>query len=203
MADGFKVTVDFKGVEKLCTRLKKELATIKGVKAGYFEGDAYPPDRGGLELAKNALIQEYGATIHIPEQRRTIYRSYNEKSGEFNRKGRFVKKDKGNFAQDVVIPAHDVKIPPRPFMRNAIDKDEAKWARALQDGMEKELSLRQCMKNVGVEMQNSIADSIDEMQEPPNARSTIRHKKGSNNPLEDTGLLKNSVSYEVIKNDTH
>ena len=158
MADGFKVTVDFKGVEKLCTRLKKELATIKGVKAGYFEGDAYPPDRGGLELAKNALIQEFGSSVN--------------------------------------------NIPSRPFMRNAVDKDEAKWARALQDGMEKELSLRQCMKQVGVEMQNSIADSIDEMQDPPNAPATIR-KKGSNHPLINTGLLKNSVSYEVIKNDTH
>lgn len=199
MAGKFDVKVDLKGVQKLCTRFKKELSTVKGVKAGYFEGDAYP---NGLEVAKNALIQEYGAKIHVPEQHRTIYRSLNEKNGQFNRNGRFVKKKKSNFAQDVVIPAHDVVIPPRPFMRNAVQKDQATWAKVLQDSMEKGLSLRKCMKNVGVAMQTSIAKSINEIQDPPNAPSTVR-KKGSAKPLVDTVYLKNSIAYEVIKHDTH
>lgn len=155
MAGGFEVTVDFKGVEKMCERLKKELATAKGVKAGYFKGNAYP---NGWEYAKNALTQEFGSQTN--------------------------------------------NIPPRPFMRNAVDKDEGKWGRIFQDQMERELPLFQCLKQVGIAMQNSIAASIDRMEEPPNAPSTIR-QKGSAHPLIDMGRLKNSAAYEVIKNDTH
>ena len=52
-----KVEFDIKDVKKLCDKLKKQLKTVKGARAGYIKDKAYP---NGFSLIKNALVQEYG-----------------------------------------------------------------------------------------------------------------------------------------------
>lgn len=57
-----KVKIDISEVEKWSEDLKEELQSVKGARAGYYKNQAYPD---GLQIAENALIQEYG-TDRIP-----------------------------------------------------------------------------------------------------------------------------------------
>jgi len=54
---------------------------------------------------------------------------------------------------------------------------------------------------VGLLGEKAVADvknKIDAISEPPNAQSTIDKKRGSTNPLVDSGLLRQSVSWERV-----
>lgn len=67
----FKVEIHTEKLDEFAKDLEKELKSVKGAKAGFYEGKKYP---NGLEVAQNALIQEYG-TDKIPARpfmRRTI-----------------------------------------------------------------------------------------------------------------------------------
>ena len=73
----FKVQIHTEELDKYVKDLKEELKSVKGAKAGWFEGKKYP---NGLEIAENALIQEYG-TDKIPPRpfmRRTIEKHQDE-----------------------------------------------------------------------------------------------------------------------------
>lgn len=150
----FKVTFDITGVNKLCEKLKKELKSVKGARAGYIHDKRYP---NGLSLVQNALIQEFG-TEHIP---------------------------------------------PRPFLRNTIKRNEKKWANFLKEyfnaNMDGHMTLKMIALNIALMMQGDIQKSILSNTPPPNKPSTIR-QKGSSKTLIDTGLLLNSVQSEVITN---
>lgn len=61
-----------------------------------------------------AAIHQLGGTIKREARQQTIYRHYDKRAGELSR--RFVKKGKSNFAQDVQVKAHDIKMPARPFL---------------------------------------------------------------------------------------
>ena len=89
-------------------------------------------------------------------------------------------------------------IPERPFFRNAVDG----LTRTLPD-----LVLRE-FRNGGFNLDdasiNRISEaavsavqvSITELDDPPNAPSTIR-RKDSSSPLQDKGTLRRSVAYKV------
>lgn len=58
MAKGnIKLRIDISEVKKWSEDLKEELQSVKGARAGYYKNQAYPD---GLQIAENALIQEYG-----------------------------------------------------------------------------------------------------------------------------------------------
>lgn len=149
----FKVTFDIKEVDRLCERLKKELKSVKGARAGYIKDKAYP---NGLSLIQNALIQEFGTST----------------------------------------------IPPRPFLRNTIKRNEQKWVKYIKEmfdpNMDGNMPLKVIALNIALKMQRDIQASILSNTPPPNKPSTIR-RKGSSRTLIDTGLLLNSVQSEVIK----
>lgn len=192
----YSTRVDMREVERMLEKLGKQLKNAPaGVKAGYFEGKAYP---NGLTLEKNALIQEYGETIKIPEHEQKIYKSYNEKRQNFNKNGRFEKKSQANFAQSVTIPEHTITIPPRPFLRNAMETNEEHFHKVFKQSIQRGKTVRQALRLVGQQMRNAIIESINTTLTPPNAKSTIK-SKGSSHPLIDSGTLRNSVGYEVIE----
>lgn len=146
------IKLDTSRIEKYLDDLVKKIATskYKGIKAGYFQGQKYA---NGFELAKNALLQNFG----------------NE------------------------------KIPPRPFLTNALDFNKKNWQHLFIKNLKKDMSLAQNLKITGVQMRNDIRKEIDRTVEPANSPSTIKIKKSSH-PLFDTGLLKTSVMSELIKN---
>lgn len=89
------------------------------------------------------------------------------------------------------------KVPPRPFFTYTIEKNKKKWLRLLKDGIIKYKNDK-ALHRVGEVIKNDITKSIIQFSSPPNALSTIK-KKGSSNPLIDTGLLAKSVEFKIIK----
>lgn len=91
-------------------------------------------------------------------------------------------------------------IPPRPFMRFAMEngvgdfKREAKiQARRVLAG---ETTMNGALSRIGLNGVDHIQESIKGLRSPANAQSTIE-QKGSDNPLIDTGEMRQSVTFEV------
>ena len=89
-------------------------------------------------------------------------------------------------------------IPERPFFRNALAESERSVGRILQAGLDTKKMVvgERLAGRVGAHVQGKIQDSITALKEPPNAPETVR-RKGSSDPLLDTGTLRNSVAWEV------
>lgn len=95
------------------------------------------------------------------------------------------------------------KIPSRPFMRNSFDKNKANINTIIDTEYNKVLSgyvdIKKSLGRVGAWYQGVVQSEITNLTEPPNAPSTIE-KKGSSNPLIDTGRMRASIRHvEVIK----
>lgn len=88
------------------------------------------------------------------------------------------------------------KIPMRPFLRNAIAKNERKWGDSVKTALIGTNDGEKALKMLGEIMRGDIVLSLTNLNTPPNAPSTIK-QKGSSNPLIDTGLLRNSISWEL------
>lgn len=94
-----------------------------------------------------------------------------------------------------------VNIPSRPFMRDSVDKHmesikhmlKAQKEALLEGGTAKEI-----LNTVGLFQQDLIQTEIEQGDFVANAYSTIK-KKGSDKPLIDTGTMKNSVHYQIVK----
>lgn len=91
-------------------------------------------------------------------------------------------------------------IPERPFMRNAMKNNLAKYKRALRAGAKDVLmgtsSLTQVLNKLGIMAQGDIQQEITSLRDPPNAPSTIA-RKGSSNPLIDTGAMRQAVTWKL------
>lgn len=173
----FNVKFDISGVNKLCDKLKKDLQSVKGARAGYIKRKKYP---NGLDVGKNALIQEYGAVIHVTDKMRKWFAA----------QGYPLKRT-----------TTEIVIPPRPFLRKAL-KGHKEWVKyvnemfdANQDG---HITLKQIAMNVALMMQDAIQEAISSNIPPENSAMT-RERKKSSSTLIDTGLLRSSVQSEVIK----
>ena len=103
--------------------------------------------------------------------------------------------------KDVTTVARDndqgtKKIPERPFMIPAGNKAANKTinikVHTIAGGMDEQQSL----SRAGVMFKNAIQKEITNLKEPPNAESTIL-KKGSSNPLIDTGLMRSKVKWKL------
>lgn len=189
-----KLKIDFGEIEDQLKDLKKELGKgTMGARAGYLEAEER---QDGTKESVVALANEFGATITIPEKQSTVYKKIKD-DGSYALGGRFVKRKKSNFAQDVVIPEHTVTIPPRPFMRNAREGLEKKLQKVVQSGLEREESMSRILMQCGIAMRNAIVESIDSNIQPGNAPSTIK-RKGSSHTLIDTGQLRSSVQSSLI-----
>lgn len=91
-----------------------------------------------------------------------------------------------------------LKIPMRPFFRNAITKNSKKWFAILGDELKTSGNAEFALNRLGEIAKGDIMQSITAIKTPPNAESTIK-QKGSSNPLIDTGFLRASVNYKVTK----
>lgn len=93
-------------------------------------------------------------------------------------------------------------IPERSFIR-ATTKEKRKEIVELQEKLLKkiqsgEMKVDQALDQVGTFVAGLISKKIVDIKSPPNSPETIK-RKGSSNPLIDTGQLKNSITWEVNK----
>lgn len=187
---------DMTGGEKLqkyLEELENNLSSGTGLKVGFLEGATYPD---GTSVPMVAAVQEFGGSIDIPARTQTIYRRFNERTGNID-DYRFVKASKANLAQIVQIPAHTITIPSRPFFRQMLAEKSPAWGADMAEIMKlSDYDAKKTLSLMGERIVGQLKESITNMDEPPNAYSTAR-KKGFNNPLIDTGHMQSSVDYEV------
>ena len=88
-------------------------------------------------------------------------------------------------------------VPQRDFMGLAIDGIKVKTQPILKAAMQAD-DPDKLLNAAGLAAQAEIQRAIIDLQDPPNADSTIEAKRSSN-PLIDTAHMKNSVTYVVRK----
>lgn len=95
------------------------------------------------------------------------------------------------------------KIPERSFMRSTFDEKLGSIKTLMDRQWEKfirgETTIFRALSRIGMEHETDVKQKIRDLKTPPNAPSTIA-KKGSDNPLIDTGAMVNSVRYVVKAN---
>lgn len=172
--------------------IARGLESGKTLKVGFLEGATYPD---GTPVAKVAAVNEFGGTIDVPAREQTLYFRYNERTGRIGQK--FVKSAKANFAQTVMIPAHTITVPARPYFRSMIAQNSPEWGKAMIAALEASgYEARTALALLGEQIKGELQQSIISLVSPGNAASTIR-EKGFDNPLIHTSHMLNSVDYSV------
>lgn len=88
-------------------------------------------------------------------------------------------------------------IPPRPFFRNMVQKNQDHWQQDLIDLLRANgYSARVAFEKMGLELKAELQESINDFTSPGNAPSTIA-RKGFDKPLIDTGFMRDSVDFRV------
>ena len=98
-----------------------------------------------------------------------------------------------------------VDIPARPFMRLTLNHHGDEWTElfakeTLKVALNPNGNIDDIYKVVGKQMVNDMKDTINKLSQPANAPLTA-DRKGFNNPLVDTGILRDSIDYFVINKE--
>jgi hypothetical protein len=153
--------------------VKKQLELINGtgVEVGVLKG----------EHAWLAGIHEYGCTINVTPKMRAWFRH----------QGVHLKKS-----------TTQIHIPERSFIRTGYDQNRdqvlSKAGKLLADVAEGKMTARGCYQAVGLELSSKIKDYAIGLQSPPNSGFTTG-RKGSSNPLVDTGDMIGGITWRVAK----
>lgn len=176
----------------------------------------------GEEMIMIATTHEFGATINHPGgQPFYIVDPTNDKwrskmftpKGKLNKRGKSVSAasavlsdgsmmvflPKGKKGMGVTKP-HEIVIPARPFISTTMDAKEQEIQQRIEQLtdqlFEGKTTPNKILTDLGIRMERAIKRTIRVLRTPPNAPSTIM-KKGSSNPLIDTGAMVQSIRYEV------
>lgn len=99
--------------------------------------------------------------------------------------------------------APNKNIPVRSFMRSSYDENREEINRVIEKSYDGILAGKETvywsLQKIGVWFTAKVQKKIRDLREPPNAPSTIA-RKGSSNPLIDTGQMIQSVQHEVVIN---
>ena len=89
-----------------------------------------------------------------------------------------------------------IRVPKRSFMIPAGDKAANKTINITVNSIAGSMDESQALSRAGIMFKNAIQREITNLKEPPNALSTIL-KKGSSNPLIDSGDMRKSVKWKL------
>jgi hypothetical protein len=181
-------------------KMMKSLDRLMGldVLVGIPSDKASRDDDGPLNNAQIGYIQTYGSTIQVPEKEASVNR----------RNGKFSKAKKATSTTSHTVPAHEIVIPPRPFLEPGVVNAEPKTTPRLAKAMRAVLSGDSAgaeieLNKAGLEAVSSVRSVITGGIAPELAESTKRRRRAKGRtgetPLLDTGELNNSISYVVRK----
>lgn len=92
------------------------------------------------------------------------------------------------------------RIPERSFMRSTFDEKSGQLLSQMNmqygNVLAGRKTIRQALSFVGMVHETDIKTKIRDLKIPPNAEYTIKKKK-SDNPLIDTGTMRNSIRYVI------
>ena len=89
-------------------------------------------------------------------------------------------------------------IPARRWLDTGAESGTQEYLDTVREGIEDGLDSKRIMARVGLEVEGAIKQYITDLDSPPNAAFTVR-KKGSSNPLIDTGNMRDSVTSTVVR----
>lgn len=89
-----------------------------------------------------------------------------------------------------------IGVPERPFMIPAGNKAANKTINITVQSIAGGMDESQALSRAGIILKNAIQKEITNIKEPPNSPATIA-KKGSSNPLIDTGKMRQSVKWKI------
>jgi DNA-binding protein H-NS len=166
-------------------------------------------DKGLADIFKEvekfkSLCVKVGVTEDVGSQLGKHFETKTSKSGKKTK--RKVQNTSGptiaEYATWNELGTADGRIPPRPFVRGWIDNNREQIGKTLEklyglvsDG---KLDAMTAIERLGRYGESGVKSYIRNGTFTPNADSTIA-KKGSSKPLIDTGTLRNSIRYQVIK----
>lgn len=188
------IEIDLIGFQELEDAVSKELGKLRSgkfVTVGIHE-DAGAAESGDITMASLGAVHEFGADIDHPGG--TSY-GYATKAAAERDEVRFLKKGSGYMELGVTGP-HKIKIPARPWLEPGVISATDEIMRAIETGIAADQSMDQILETAGVVAAGAVKVYMTELKTPPNAPSTIK-KKGSANPLIDTGAMRASVNYKV------
>lgn len=95
-------------------------------------------------------------------------------------------------------------IPARPFMRDSVDAHIGEIANFMDTMLEKiifdGMDAKEVLEQIGIFQKGLMQKELSRGNFKPNAPATIA-KKGSAQPLIDTGRMRQSISYEIVGRD--
>lgn len=96
-----------------------------------------------------------------------------------------------------------VRIPARPFLRKAFYDNQHKYRRLVKVGIDEIVydgkTGHDLLVKLGKTGVSDVRESIVRWTKPGNAPLTIDNKRGTNNPLVDTGSLIKHVTYKIVR----
>lgn len=176
------------------TELRAELEKLTSdhvVTVGIHE-DAGNVESNDLTMAGLGAVHEFGAEINHPGG--TNY-GYASKAAADRNEVRFLKDGAGYAVLGVTQP-HKINIPARPWLSPGVDASNLEYVKLIEDGIANGDTMDQTLNRVGVVAVASVQRYMTELRTPPNAPSTIK-RKGSSNPLIDSGAMRQSVTYKI------
>jgi hypothetical protein len=185
-----------KKIQAALDKMAGNVFNASSVEIGWNKEARYGADKGGMPVASVAVTNEYGGTITIPEHTVSNYRQV-DKSGEFARGGKFVKRAVSNFETTHTVPEHTVTIPPRPFFRGMVAAEKQFWPTDMAHALrESQYNMKHALGLMGEEITGKLQQSIIEFNDPANAPSTVA-RKGFNDPLVESGVMLRTANYTV------
>jgi len=95
--------------------------------------------------------------------------------------------------------SEDGRVPERSFLRATADANAAAYTDALTEAVDAHnmgrTPLKKGLARLGARVEGDIKAFMTDLQDPPNAPSTIA-RKGSSNPLIDTGRLRGAIAHK-------
>lgn len=183
--------VDHQRALQAIEREMKKLRTNRSVTVGIHQDAGNHPDTD-MTMAQLGATLNYGTTINHPGG--TPY-GYKTKADAANDRFRFLKSGQGYAVIGYTKP-HDIVIPARPWLIPGVASGTRAIIAQIRDGIKSHQAVDDLLEGVGLVAAGKVQEYMTELKTPPNAKSTIR-KKGSDNPLIDTGALRASVTSKV------
>lgn len=137
----------------------------------------------GLQQAKDALKKEIDKMVSD----KTVLVGIHEDAGMT---------DDGDLSMaqlGAVLHFGTQTIPPRPWLDTGVDSGTKDYLEVIQNHSD---DLDNALEIIGQIAVGRVQQYMTELNEPANAPSTIE-RKGSSNPLIDTGAMRQSVTYKI------
>ena len=188
------VRVTVSDAEKAKTDIAKALSefmTDQFVTIGIHE-DAGQHESDDINNATLGAIHHFGANIDHPGG--TAYGFATQAAADRN-EIRFLAEGEG-FVELGRTGPHKINIPARPWLDVGVATGTEEYIKVIEQGIQNGQNPGDLLNVLGVLAAGRAQLYMTNLRSPPNAASTIR-RKGSSNPLIDSGALRQSVTFKV------